>query len=337
MDLPIDEGNYRVLSRSVGDVVIHTATPIDDVEESVAALRTGLAIAIPAVALLLGALIWWLVGRTLRPVESIRGQVADIGGANLHFRVPEPGSDDEIARLARTMNAMLDRVEAAAERQQRFVADASHELRSPLTRMRTELEVDLDHPDTADLTATHRSVLDEVANMARLVEGLLQLARSDGASSANRKPVDLDDLVLAESRRLRADGVRRVDTTAVSAAQVLGDADQLNRVLRNLSDNAVRHAASTVRFATAERDGLATLAVTDDGTGVPAAERERIFERFARLDEARHADSGGTGLGLAIAREIVEGHGGTITVETAEGGGARFVVSIPAATRETTA
>lgn len=330
-DLPIDEGNYRILSRRVDGVVIHTATPFDDVEESVAALRTGLAVAIPAVAALLGGLIWWLVGRTLRPVESIRAQVADIGGANLHFRVLEPATDDEISRLARTMNAMLDRVETAAERQRRFVADASHELRSPLTRMRTELEVDLDHPDTADLPATHRSVLDEVTNLQRLVEDLLELARNGTAGNRSGwRPVDLDDLVFAEAAAARPGAAARIDASGVSAAQVRGDPDQLARVIRNLVDNAVRYAASTVRLRVTEADGWARVSVGDDGPGIPDHERSRVFERFARLDEARHDDTGGTGLGLAIAREIVERHGGTIRIDTPVGGhGTEMVVALP--------
>ena len=321
------------MSRSVGDIVIHTGTPIDDVEESVRALRTGLLIAIPAVALLLGALIWWLVGRTLRPVETIRAEVADITGANLNRRVPEPAKNDEIARLARTMNAMLDRVEDASDRQHRFVADASHELRSPLTRIRTELEVDLDHPETADHVATHRSVLEEVGNLQRLVDDLLHLARADGgarAASAQRyRPVDLDDLVLTEAQRLRDNGRVRIDTSQVSAAQVLGEAEQLARAIHNLSDNALRHAATTVAFATHEDNGVARLSVTDDGPGIPEPERSRVFERFARLDESRRAASGGTGLGLAIALDIVQRHGGTITIETPGAGGTTCVVSLP--------
>ncbi len=331
-DLPIDEGNFRFLSRQSDGVVIHTATPFDDVEESVAALRIGLAVAIPTVAALLGGLIWWLVGRTLEPVESIRAQVADIGGANLHFRVPEPGADDEIARLARTMNAMLDRVQTSAERQRRFVADASHELRSPLTRMRTELEVDLDHPETADLPATHRSVLEEVCVLQRLVDDLLLLARSDGgAHLAKAEPVDLDDLVAAEARRIRRSDSVMVDTSGVGAAQVLGDPHQLARVVRNLADNAAAHAVSLVVLVTSEANGSATLSVADDGPGIPDHERERVFERFTRLDEARSGAAGGTGLGLAIARDIVERHGGEIRIDTADEGGVRVVVTLPRA------
>jgi signal transduction histidine kinase len=218
-----------VLTRRIdgprGTSVIHVAGTMDDIEESTGVLVVSLTIALPLVAALLGALVWWLVGRTLRPVEAIRAEVAAIGGHALDRRVPEPGSDDEIARLAQTMNAMLDRVQSSARQQQRFVADASHELRSPLSRIRSELEVDLAHLDDADLVATHRSVLDEALGLQRLVEDLLHLARSDADAADTRQgAVDLDDIVLAQAGELRAARRVNVDTTRVTAAQVHGDA-----------------------------------------------------------------------------------------------------------------
>jgi signal transduction histidine kinase len=326
-----DEPEYRLLSRRDGAFVVHTAAPTDDIDDSIAALRLGLGIAIPLAAVALAALTWWLVGLTLRPVEAMRREVADISGRNLHRRVPEPATGDEIAQLARTMNAMLDRVENALEAQRRFVADASHELRSPLTRIRSELEVDLEHPDNADLAATHRSVLEEADNLQRLVEDLLLLARSDSARDAGGTVVlvDLDDIVLREALRIRTAGSVRVDITNVSAAQVPGNPDELRRVVRNLVDNAARHAGSTIAIALAEQLGHAVLTVADDGPGIPVADRERIFERFARLDEARTSHDGGTGLGLAIAREIIERHGGTIRVDPDHRPGTRFIVELP--------
>lgn len=326
MVIPIDESRYRLLSRRVGDVVIHTGIPIDDIEQASDALRTGLAYAIPGVTLLLGLLIWWLVGRTLRPVESIRSQVAEISGSNLERRVPVPSTDDEIARLARTMNEMLERVQLSAERQQRFVADASHELRSPLTRVRTELEVDLDHPSTADAAATHRSVLEEVGHLQQLVDDLLHLARADAAAFAFDTVVDLAPLIEHEVSRLSKSRVRI--TSSLADSSVLGDAQQLARLLRNLLDNAARHAKSHVAVASVVMGDVVRLTVDDDGPGVPQEERTRVFERFARLDEARTTSSGGTGLGLAIAHDIVERHGGTIAVETSPLGGARLVVHL---------
>ncbi len=223
----------------------------------------------------------------------------------------------------------LHPVEVANRRQQRFIADASHELRTPLARMRTELEVDLAHPDTTNPWQTHRSVLEETERLQRLVDDLLQLARTDAVGPESKLSViDLDDLVLGEAERIRARGQVHVDLSGLSAAQLVGDADGLARVLRNLADNAVRHARTTVGFMVAEHDGHAVLAVTDDGPGITAAEAERVFERFTRLDAARQAD-GGVGLGLAIAREIVMRHGGTIAVDTEHHAGARVVVTLP--------
>ena len=328
--LPTDESAVRIMSRSVDGIVIHTATPIDDVDESVGALRRGLLAAIPAVAVVIGLLVWWLVGRTLRPVEQIRAEVAEITGTSLDRRVSEPPTNDEIARLANTMNAMLDRLERASDRERRFVADASHELRSPLTRMQTELEVDLAHPTTADPIATHRSVLEEVDNLNQLVNDLLLLARSDeGTNDGDRRPIEIDDLVLAEAERMRADSDALIETSCDSGAVVRGDPGQLARVMRNLGDNAARHASSRIILAARQHNRTVEITVTDDGPGVPVSERERVFERFARLDEARQTSAGGTGLGLAIARDIVHRHGGSIFIEETEGGGATFVVSLP--------
>lgn len=333
-DLRLDNSAFRVLSRRVatprGPAVLHVAANLDDVDESTRVLATSLAVAIPAVVLLLAGLIWWLVGRTLRPVEAIRGEVAHIGGTDLHRRVPQPRGNDEIAQLARTMNTMLDRVEEATRRQQRFVSDASHELRSPLTRIRSRLEVDDAHPESADLAASRRDILEETVGLQRLVDDLLQLARMDaGAPSEQWERVDLDDIVLRQARRLRAHGHITVDLGGVSAAQVDGAPYELTRVIRNLVDNAARHAASVVTFTLTEDDENAHLTVADDGPGIPPDERERVFERFARLDSARRATDGGTGLGLAITREIVEHHGGAITIDGDHLQGTRFVVTIP--------
>jgi signal transduction histidine kinase len=332
-----NDGAFRVLSRRVdiagGQVVVHVAGSLDDVRDSTRVLATSLAVAIPLLLVVLAALIWWLVGRTLSPVEAMRTEVADIGATGLHRRVPQPDGDDEIARLATTMNTMLDRVEDATRRQQRFVADASHELRSPLTRMRSELEVDIAHPDRADLAATHRSILDETTHLQRLVDDLLQLARADAlgttAEGGRREPVDLDDIVLRDARRLRADSRVQVDLSGVSAAQVLGDPDQLTRAVRNLIDNAARHASTTVMLALTEHDHTAVLTVADDGPGIPPEQHERAFERFTRLDDARSATTGGTGLGLAITRDIIERHGGSIRIDDDGRPGTHFTVILP--------
>lgn len=323
------EPPYRLLSQRVGARVIHVASPTDDIDDSGAALRLALSGAIPTAALVFGALIWWLVGRTLRPVDAIRREVESISAQSLHRRVPESSTRDEIDRLARTMNAMLDRVERSVAQQRQFTADASHELRGPLTRMRAELEVDLRHPELGDPLATHRSALAEVEQMQRLVEDLLTLARHDaGATSVPTIRVDLDDVVSREIKRANTSTIRFV-SSAVSAAQVDGDEAQLARVVRNLLDNAARHARTTVKVALVEVDGVAHLSVSDDGPGVAPEHRDRIFDRFTRLDSARSPDDGGTGLGLAIARAIVERHGGTLRLDPLSFPGAGFVVEIP--------
>jgi signal transduction histidine kinase len=342
-----EDGAFRVATRPVDGAratLVHVAAPLDDVEESTGLLARSLALAVPAVTALLAVLVWALAGRTLRPVEGIRREVARIGTTDLRRRVPVPPGDDEVARLAGTMNAMLDRVEDAAERQRRFVGDASHELRTPLARMRSELEVDLAHPGLADPSTTHRSVLDETIGMQRLVDDLLRLARADGARPSGSRPgsdrtgpgpadrpstTRLDLAAGAEVSHARAASPVVLDATALAPVSVAVEEQEVRRVVANLLDNATRHARSHVEVAVRDGGGVARLTVTDDGQGVPDDEAERIFERFARLDDARSAGQGGAGLGLAIAREIAERHGGTLALDTAHLGGARFVLELP--------
>ena len=300
------------------------------VTETTAAVGGLLAVGLPLLLAVVAAITWIVVGRTLAPVEAIRAEVDAISAAALHRRVNVPPADDEIGRLARTMNRMLGRLEAAQARQRRLVSDASHELRSPVATIRQHAEVALAHPDrttTAELAAT---VLAEDLRLQRLGEDLLLLTRADEHTLAlRRRPVDLDDLVFDEARRLRDTTGLRVDTTAVSAGRVHGDAAGLRRVLRNLGDNAARHAAGRLAFSVAERDGLVLLGVDDDGPGIPEVDRERVFERFVRLDDARTRDDGGSGLGLAIVAELARAHGGTVAVAPSSLGGARVEVTLP--------
>lgn len=311
-----------------GPVTVSVARSEVDVEDSVEALTTTLALGVPVVALLMAGTTWILVGRTLRPVDDIRRRVGEIGADELAKRVPEPGTDDEVDHLARTMNRMLDRLQGAAEREQRFVSDSSHELRSPLTRMRVALEVDRDHPGTADPAATSASLLEEVIGMEHLVEDLLQLAAGD-ASAGQHRPVDLDHLLLAEVQVTSGTTDLAIEHADVDAVQVSGDARALGRVIGNLLDNAVRHASSTITVSLREADGDAVLTVADDGPGIHPDDRDRVFERFVRLDESRTASAGGTGLGLAIVRSIVTRHDGTISVADRPGDGAALTVRLP--------
>ncbi len=290
-----------------------------------------LGVGLPVLVMLVGLLTWILTGRALRPVEAIRAEVAEITGKELSRRVVEPQTDDEIGRLARTMNSMLARLERSSERQRRFVSDASHELRSPLAAMHTELEVSLVHPSGVDWAATAQDLLDEAERMQRVVNDLLLLARADESGLLpRREDVDLDEIVLAEVSRLRARGVVSVNITRLAAARVAGNADWLARMVRNLIENAERHAAMAVTVGLSTDGSQVQLVVEDDGAGIPVAHRERIFERFTRLDEARSRDAGGSGLGLAIVSEIVAVHGGSIEVADATSDssrpGARFVV-----------
>ena len=287
---------------------------------------------LPLVLLVLAMTVWKLTGRALAPVEAMRAEVDEISAAELHRRVPDPAGSDEIARLATTMNLMLDRLESSALSQRRFVADASHELRSPVAIIRQHAEVALAHPDRTTIEDLAQTVLAEDLRVQRLVEDLLLLARSGDAGAHGRhQPIDLDDVVLDEAARVRTTSTLHVDLRGVSGGRVLGDLGRLRRVVRNLVDNAVRHADGRISLSLATVGDEVVLTVSDDGAGVPEADRTRIFDRFIRLDEARARDDGGSGLGLAIVADIVSGHGGQVGV-TADHtlGGARFEVRLPA-------
>lgn len=286
---------------------------------------------VPLLLVLVGVTTWTVVGRTLAPVDAIRREVDEVSGHELHRRVPDPDTGDEIARLAATMNRMLDRLEVSQARQQRFISDASHELRSPVATIRHHAEIALAHPGQGTGADLAEIVLAEDLRVERLVEDLLFLAQADEHTlRIGRHVLDLDDLVFDEAARLRATTDLRVDVSGVSGGRVDGDATQLRRVLRNLCDNAVRHTRSTIWLSLEGRAAGVVLGVADDGDGVAAAEQERVFERFVRLDEARARDDGGSGLGLAITAEIVAAHDGTVTVSDGSGGGARFEVVLPA-------
>lgn len=337
-DLPIgDAEEFRIVAlratAPAGPVVIYVATSLEATDETLAIVRGIMSVGTPILVALMGVAAWVVTGRALSPVEAIRARVADISERALDRRVPVPPTGDEISRLAATMNDMLDRLEVSAERQRRFVADASHELQSPLAGARTDLEVALAHPDRADWPRTATDLLRANRRMEQLVRDLLFLARTDaGAPPPPATLVDLDDVVLGEVARSRAGGRVAIDTSGVSAACVVGRREDLARVVRNLLDNAEEHAAAGVTLTLTATDGTVTLTVADDGPGVAAGAQERIFERFARVDDARSRATGGTGLGLAIAREIVTAHGGTISLASgaATPAGATFVIRLPA-------
>jgi signal transduction histidine kinase len=312
-----------------GDYTVIIASFTQGQRESVKTVLKLLLIGFPGILLLVGVAIWLLIGRTLGPVERIRQRVAGIEATRLDERVPVPQTRDEIALLAVTMNRMLDRLQTSQQAQRQFVADASHELRSPLATLSATLEV-------ADADVSGRAWRDlrsvmvaETDRMGILVENLLLLARADDEGlRIIAVDVDLDDLLESEARRLRMASDLRV-TTAIEPVRVQGDVLKLSQVLRNLVDNASRHARTSVRLSLVGAGPDAVLTVDDDGPGIPPADRQRVFERFVRLDESRDRASGGAGLGLPIVREVVLSHHGAVAVADSPEGGCRVIVQLP--------
>lgn len=322
-------GELRVIAvpRDSGDEWLLIARSEELGNTAGRAVLRAVIVLVPLLTLGLGFLVWFGVGRALRPVESIRASVGDITEHHLSARVPVPDTGDEVARLAVTMNEMLDRLDAASGRERQLVADASHELRSPLASVRALLET---RATAADPAAHDAEAMAAVIRLQALVEQMLVLASQDSAPPLAPRPVDLDDLVIERASSLRATTSLTIDTAAVSGAQVPGSEESLRRVVDNLAANAARHARTTVRFQLREVPGWAQLVVSDDGPGVPEADRARVFERFSRLDDARDRDRAGAGLGLSIVAGAVEQHGGRVTVDAdPDLGGARFVVNLP--------
>lgn len=332
--VPFEDGPFLVVATSVatprGELRVIAGRTLETVEESSEAVGSLLAAGIPLLLVVVGAVTWRVVGRALAPVESMRAEVEAISSRELHRRVPHAPGKDEIARLATTMNGMLNRLEDGQARQRRFISDASHELRSPIATIRQHVDVALSHPNGTSAEELAEIVLEEDVRLQDLVEDLLLLTRMDeGTLGLHAETVDVDDLLFEEAERLRGGTNLRIDTSRVSAGRVSGDRRQLSKLIRNLIDNAIRHAKSTVALSLREDGREVMLTVDDDGEGVPLSERGRIFERFVRLEEARDRDSGGSGLGLAIVSEIAAAHSATVRVVDSPGGGARLEVRFP--------
>ncbi|MGD9482275.1 HAMP domain-containing sensor histidine kinase [Streptomyces sp. TRM70308] len=328
-------GDYRFAVAEVetprGEpLTVYAGAPLALEQEAVATVRTALLIGAPLLLLVVAATTSGVTARALRPVEGIRRGMDEITrSADLSRRVPEPPVLDEVGRLARTTNGTLAALESAVERQRRFVADASHELRSPIASLRTQLEVGEAHPELLDVAGA----VQDTVRLQALAADLLLLARLDAGEHPQRTRVALPALVHEELAR-RPAGRVPVTRGELADVEVTGSRGQLGRVLGNLLDNAQRHASRVVRVSVRTVGDAADrveLEVADDGAGVPPDQRERVFERFVRLDDARTRDEGGAGLGLAIAREVAARHGGTLTVTEADLGGAAFVCRLPAA------
>ncbi|MGW7050867.1 sensor histidine kinase [Streptomyces sp. NPDC054887] len=315
------------------DVTVYAGAPLAAEQAAVGTVREAMLTGLPALLAVVAGVTWLVTRRALRPVEGIRREMAAITASeDLSRRVPEPDTHDEVARLAATTNETLAALEASVERQRRFVADASHELRSPIASLRTQLEVGAAHPELLDV----RDAVRDTVRLQGLAADLLLLARLDAGERPGQGRVDLGALVREEVSQ-RAD---RLPVTVSGgsggsggsgACEVAGSRGQLARVLGNLLDNAQRHADGRVEVSLRRERGAVVLGVSDDGAGVPEGERERIFERFVRLDEARSRDDGGAGLGLAIARDVARRHGGTLSVTRGPLGGALFELRMPVA------
>ncbi len=301
-----DDPQTVVVARSMADLL-----------KGVHLLQTTLLIVFPILVAALSVVAWRVIGATLRPVEALRRGADHITGTGRAGRLPVPAGNDEIHSLAVTLNGMLDRLEAVRTRQREFIADAAHELRSPLANMRTQLEVAQHLGERAPWPDISDDLLADTQRLARLVDDLLLLARSDASSVLARpEPVDLVALVHGLDTRYPAVALDLPD----APLWTMGEPDGLTRVLANLLDNAVRHARSCVRVGVSGSRETCLITVTDDGPGIPPADRDRVFERFTRLDDARARDAGGCGLGLAIVRELVRRHGGTVQLADARPG-----------------
>lgn len=332
MTITVDDEQYLVVAERIDDLAVTVVVGVDleDVDQSFASVVPLVAAAIPILLVLVAAVTWIVVERSLRPVESMRREVEQIRSTSLGARVDEPPTGDEIHRLAVTMNDMLDRLESSRRAQARFVSDASHELRSPLASLRQFAEVAQTYPGKVSADELADAIRDEGGRLESIVRAMLLLARADeGATDSSRHDIDLDDLVSAEAARLRTTTTLAVDDSGVTATRALGNEALLGQVLRNLVDNAARHAHSRVSMATRTDGGHVVVTIEDDGDGIQHHDRDRVFDRFVRLDDARDRESGGSGLGLAIVREIVGQHGGSVRVIEGSLGGACLEVRLP--------
>nr|WP_041781854.1 ATP-binding protein [Mycolicibacterium chubuense] len=327
------DGDARISGLAVtgrtGHYTVLVGAGSEAVESTVRTVIVLLAGAAPIVMAVAAAATYLLVHRSLRSVDAIRSRVSDISATDLHERIPVPSNHNEISALAVTMNEMLARIEAGHEAQRRFVGDASHELRSPVAAILSALDVASAHPELLDEKMAELTLRPEAHRMQSLVEDLLLLARADERGlMLRRREVDLDDLASAEVGRILRETSVPIDAELVPT-RLIGDASGLSRVLRNLLDNAVRHAFSSVELRVWPTSTHAVVMVGNDGTAIPEQDRERVFARFVRLDSDRSRRGGGTGLGLAIVAEVVGAHGGTAVITERSGGGTLVTVQLP--------
>lgn len=330
---PGDVDTPMVLSKGVhtadGPRIVQVSVSQQPEHEAISTDAKILLLGTPVLTALAAALAWWVSGRALAPVSRMREEVDSISARDLSARVAIPPYDDEIAALATTLNGMLDRLEASQHKQQRFVADASHELRSPLATLQAATELAVEDP-ADEWPAVAPTVRSELERMNSLVGDLLLLAGLDEQRTPQQlHDVDLDDIAQAEVGRWRGDTTITVRYAGTPSRTRATDR-VIERIARNLVDNAVRHAHSEVVVTTATAaSGSSVLTVDDDGPGIAPTDRKRAFDRFVRLDASRSREDGGFGLGLAIVRELARSLGGDVHIDESPSGGARFVVELP--------
>ena len=325
------QGATASVGTPTGPILVQAYPNLAPARTAVITLTWSLVPCTALMVLLVTYLTWYATGRALRPVENIRAEFAEITAHSLQQRVPVPDSDDEVASLAETMNGTLDQLQRAVGRLRTFTSDASHELRGPLTTLKARLELALARPDRAEWTAVGNEALRDTTRLEDIVTDLLLLARLDARQPLKLQPLRVTDLL----RRTLAERYSRQPVVLVADSDpdetILGSRSALTRLFTNLLDNALRHAHSTVTVEVRHTGHELIVEVRDDGPGIPEPDRERVFDRFTRLDNARTRSEGGTGLGLAIAREIATAHGGTLTAEPPRdsGGGARLLLTLP--------
>jgi signal transduction histidine kinase len=327
-----DSGPYAIVARGAdlasGRGIVLAAASLEDAVEAGEAMGPALWVGIPLIVALAGLTTWLLTGWSLRPVAAMSREAQRISSEAMDLRLPVPSGKDELSQLAATLNDMLARLQSSALRQSQFIADASHEIRSPLASLRTMVEVASLEGSISEVEAA--ALLEQIGRIEQLSADLLYLAAADeGRQAFHSQPVDLGRIAQQELAALGRVGGLQVDIGGIVPVAMKGDPGRLGQLVRNLVDNAARHASTCIWLETAANDGVAILTVSDDGSGIPLADRARIFERFVRLDEGRARHSGGTGLGLAVARVIATEHGGRLDVIDPRHGGATFEARLP--------
>lgn len=334
LDLIDGDTNMRLVAVEVepdAEIVV-VAQSLDRIDTTIAEVDRFSFVSVPLLTAAVALLVWLLAGRALDPVETMRREVEQIARtSDLDRRVQDAGQTSELDRLGATMNSMLSRLAEGQDRERRFSSDAAHELRSPLASMAAQLDVDQAHPESADHQHTAQQLRQETERLRRLVDDLLLLARSNHPGEREHRLLDLDDLLAVAAASVPHRTAVSVHLPTAGSTQVRGDRVELERLFTNLLSNATRHANSTVDVSTQEHGGVVLVTIDDDGHGIPAAERERVFQRFTRLDDARSRDRGGSGLGLALAHDIALRHHGTLTADEARLGGASLRLELPSA------